>query len=88
MLTKPVYVLLAASIGAAVASPFSRAIQKRSCGETATRVCFGIDGGDAQNINVDDIAYAASYLRNIAKENVGTPGAFWTSKFSPKTIEF
>ncbi|KAF1842321.1 uncharacterized protein K460DRAFT_346030 [Cucurbitaria berberidis CBS 394.84] len=52
---------LTASLGASII--------KRSCGETASRVCFGVDGGTAQNIDKDDIQYAADYLRHLADEN-------------------
>lgn len=50
-------------------------IQKRTCGETNGRVCYGIGGGEAQNIDEADIAYAASYLRFLA-ENSNNP--LWT----------
>lgn len=74
------YALTAAGLAAAVTSPLSPVLQKRACGETSQMVCFGENGGTPQNINEDDIAYAAQYLRNIALDNEGTPGAFWTSK--------
>ena len=47
-------------------------IQKRTCGETNGRVCYGIGGGEAQNIDEADIAYAASYLRFLV-ENSNNP---------------
>lgn len=75
------YTLMAAGLGAAVTSPIAPVLQKRACGETSKLVCFGgSNGGAPQDINVDDIEYAAQYLRNIALDNEGTPGAFWTSK--------
>lgn len=50
-----------------------------SCGETAALVCFGVDGSTSQDVEPADVAYAASYLRGIAKSNAGTAGAFWNS---------
>jgi hypothetical protein len=65
LLTIPVIPVLGASL------------QRRSCGETSTRVCFGgSSGGTAQNIDVDDISYAASYLRYLADTNGANP--LWT----------
>lgn len=52
-------------------------LTKRACGETAVHTCFGgANGGTAQNINVDDISYAASYLRYLADTNGANP--LWT----------
>ncbi|KAK3325000.1 hypothetical protein B0H66DRAFT_472077 [Apodospora peruviana] len=52
-------------------------VSKRSCGETADRVCFGgVNGGIAQNINVNDITFAAAYLRNLATVDCNNP--LWT----------
>jgi hypothetical protein len=45
------------------------ALEKRACGETNARVCYGVGGGEAQNIDIADIAYAASYLRYLADNN-------------------
>ena len=44
-------------------------LEKRACGETNARVCYGVGGGEAQNIDEADIAYAASYLRYLADNN-------------------
>ncbi len=38
-------------------------IEPRACGENAKLVCFGKNGGTAQNIDLDDLSYVASYLR-------------------------
>ncbi|KAI0509521.1 hypothetical protein F5B22DRAFT_648947 [Xylaria bambusicola] len=70
--------LFTASFAAAVPFLEPRLVQKRACGETADLVCYGKNGGTPQNINPDDIAWAAQYLRNIAQVNNGTAGAFWT----------
>jgi hypothetical protein len=50
-------------------------LTRRSCGETADRVCFGTNGGTAQDIAVDDIQYAANYLRFLADNNANP---LWT----------
>lgn len=52
------------------------ALARRSCGETAALVCYGTDGGMAQELDVDDIAYAAAYLRYLADSDGGDP--LWT----------
>ncbi|KAG8161994.1 hypothetical protein KVR01_007759 [Diaporthe batatas] len=69
---------MATTLVAAATVPMTSQFHKRSCGEKADLVCFGVNGGTAQNVNVDDVAYAASYLRYIAEENAGTAGAFFT----------
>lgn len=51
-------------------------LAKRTCGETTAQVCFGVNGGTAQNIDKDDIAYAAAYLRYLADTNGQNP--VWT----------
>ncbi|CAA9966661.1 hypothetical protein PTMSG1_10020 [Pyrenophora teres f. maculata] len=52
-------------------------LTKRACGETTAQICFGgSNGGTAQNIDVDDISYAASYLRYLADTNGANP--LWT----------
>lgn len=76
MKTTVLSALLTASLAAAAPSLQPRLAQKRACGETADLVCYT---GTPQNINLDDISWAAQYLRNIAQVNSGTPGAFWTS---------
>lgn len=71
--------LLAATFVSAATVPTTSQLHKRSCGEKVDLVCFGVNSRTAQNVNVDDVAYAASYLRYIAEENAGTAGAFFTS---------
>jgi hypothetical protein len=34
-----------------------------TCGEKAAQVCYGKPDGTAQNVNLDDLAYVAAYLR-------------------------
>ena len=48
----------------------SRVLADSQCGETSKQVCFGKDGGQSQDIDPDDIAYLAGYLREK-----GTPKA-------------
>lgn len=53
-----------------------------ACGETAARVCFGVDGGTSQDIEIEDIEYAASALRSIGQSNDGSD-ALWSSMLPP-----
>lgn len=39
----------------------------RSCGEGTQKICYGVDGGESQDLNVDDIQYVAEYLRYIGE---------------------
>lgn len=59
----------------AAASPLLEA--RGQCGEGPTRVCYGVDGGESQDLNEEDIAYVAEYLRYIGDSNSGA-GKFWT----------
>lgn len=47
----------------------------QSCGEKENRVCFGVDGGTSQDINLDDLQYVADFLRYMVQDN---PAAMWT----------
>ncbi|KAK4236545.1 hypothetical protein C8A03DRAFT_16817 [Achaetomium macrosporum] len=48
----------------------SASLQNRNnCAETLVLICYGTSGGEAQNISINDIAYAAAYLRSVAEEN-------------------
>lgn len=58
------------------ASPLLEA--RAACGETATRVCYNTGGGTPQNITLDDINYAAYYLRYLGTQNAGKAEEFWT----------
>jgi hypothetical protein len=46
-------------------------------GETVAKVCYGVDGGTSQNLDPNDIAYVATYLRYLGQENTGAD-KFWT----------
>ncbi|KAI0377232.1 hypothetical protein F5Y04DRAFT_264927 [Hypomontagnella monticulosa] len=48
-----------------------------ACGETAAKVCFGVDGGQSQDILIEDVQYVADYLRYIGEENSGL-NAMWS----------
>jgi hypothetical protein len=50
-----------------------------SCGEDVTKICYGDPSGQSQNLNVDDIAYAAAQVRYVGEANTGS-AALWTSK--------
>lgn len=67
-----------ASVGLVAATPFDTAAIA-ACGEKADRVCFGKDGGEAQDVELEDIEYAATALRSQGTLPNGT-AAFWTSK--------
>lgn len=65
--------LFLVSAGLVTASPLDdRAI----CGEGPQRVCYGIDGGESQNLNPADVQYVADYLRYLGDENEGD-AKFW-----------
>lgn len=57
----------------------SASLVTAACGEKADRVCFGKDGGQAQDVDMEDIEYAAATLRSQGTLPNGT-AAFWTSK--------
>lgn len=59
----------------ALASPLLNA--RGQCGEGPKRVCYGVDGGESQNISLDDIQYVADYLRFLDDHNSGS-AKFWT----------
>ncbi|EJP65997.1 uncharacterized protein BBA_04968 [Beauveria bassiana ARSEF 2860] len=60
--------------GLAVANPLLAA---RSCGEGTQKICYGVDGGDSQDLKPEDIKYVAEYLRYIGEQASGA-GKFWT----------
>ncbi|TQV90888.1 hypothetical protein IF1G_10409 [Cordyceps javanica] len=57
------------------------ALSRAQCGETEKRICYGLDGGDSQHVNLADVKYVAEYLRFIARSNEGA-ARFWNM---PKT---
>ncbi|KAK4451532.1 hypothetical protein QBC34DRAFT_401272 [Podospora aff. communis PSN243] len=49
-----------------------------TCGEPTKRICFGPDGGDSQNVDIEDIKYAATVVRGMIKDpKKNFSGAFW-----------
>lgn len=50
---------------------------RATCSEGVERVCYGVKGGTSQTLDLDDIAYAAAYLRFIGQQNEGLD-AMWT----------
>ncbi|KAF1822572.1 uncharacterized protein K489DRAFT_388563 [Dissoconium aciculare CBS 342.82] len=49
---------------------------RATCGETDKRVCYGVDSGTSQDVNLDDVQYAADYLRYLGTSNKGLD-AMW-----------
>lgn len=55
----------------ALASASALLTPRATCGETTARVCFGKDGGESQGVALDDVQYAADYLRYLSGSNSG-----------------
>lgn len=72
-------VLLTALAPLALAAPQSLSLRDadaaQSCGEKESCVCFGVDGGTSQDIDLSDLQYVADALRYLAQDN---PAALWT----------
>lgn len=66
--------IIIAAAGLAAANPLLAA---RSCGEGTQKICYGVDGGESQNLNPDDIQYVAEFLRYIGQQASGAD-KFWT----------
>lgn len=49
--------------------PLNLLAKRASCGEGPQRVCYGVAGGTSQNLDPEDVEYAASYLRYLADNN-------------------
>lgn len=49
--------------------PLNLLAQRTSCGEGADRVCYGAGGGTSQDLDPEDVEYAALYLRYLADTN-------------------
>ncbi|KAG6031164.1 hypothetical protein E4U41_007677 [Claviceps citrina] len=50
--------------------------RRTPCGETDDRVCYGVDGGESQKLDVTDVKYVADHLRFIGDSNQGAL-QFW-----------
>lgn len=68
------------SVGIVAATPLDT---RATCGEGPKRVCYGIDGGQSQNIDPEDVQYVADYLRYLGDENEGD-AKFWNM---PKAVD-
>ncbi|KAJ3475542.1 hypothetical protein NLG97_g9421 [Lecanicillium saksenae] len=68
------------SAGLAASSPLDA---RDPCGEGPARVCYGINGGTPQNLDVEDVKYVADYLRYLGANGSGS-GKFWTM---PKAVD-
>ncbi|UNI24916.1 hypothetical protein JDV02_010633 [Purpureocillium takamizusanense] len=53
------------------------------CGEGPDKICYGVSGGEPQQLDPDDIQYVADYLRYIGDQNTGA-GKFWSM---PKAVD-
>ncbi|KLU87178.1 hypothetical protein MAPG_06181 [Magnaporthiopsis poae ATCC 64411] len=49
--------------------PLSLLSKRMARGETASLVCYGVAGGTSQNLNPEDVRYAATYPRSLADTN-------------------
>lgn len=47
-----------------------------SCGEGVQKICYGVSGGESQNLDPDDVQYVAEYLRFLSDQNKGAD-KFW-----------
>ncbi|KAI8304807.1 hypothetical protein K4K59_012638 [Colletotrichum sp. SAR11_240] len=49
--------------------PLNLLARRAACGEGSQLVCYGVAGGTSQNLDPEDIEYAAQYLRYLAGTN-------------------
>jgi hypothetical protein len=69
--------VVTSALTAIVAAASAAALGSRdTCGETDQRVCYGVDSGVSQDVNLDDVQYAADYLRYLGTSNTGLD-AMW-----------
>lgn len=62
-------------IPAATAALFLASAAFAQCGEGVQKVCYGVNGGSSQGLDLDDLQYVADYLRYIGESQ---PGALFT----------
>lgn len=67
------FLIAAVLATATIASPLD---SRAACSETPDRVCYGVKGGESQNLDLDDVQYVADYLRYISDQNQGD-AKFW-----------
>ncbi len=53
--------------------PLNLLATRQACGEGAQQVCYGVGGGTSQDLDPEDIEYAANYLRLLADESSSPP---------------
>ncbi|KAG4427772.1 hypothetical protein IFR05_016744 [Cadophora sp. M221] len=58
-----IFAALTASIDARSISTSSLQARDNNCGEKAAKVCYGAPLGVSQNVDLEDVAYVAAYLR-------------------------
>lgn len=69
---------------AAISMASASAILPRAgCGEGEQKICYGVHGGQSQDVDPEDVQYVAEYLRSLGKDNEGMD-KFWTM---PKSID-
>ncbi|KAF1731024.1 hypothetical protein CRV24_009096 [Beauveria bassiana] len=56
---------------------------RAACGEGAQKICYGVSGGQSQDLDPEDVQYVAQYLRYLNDQNSGKD-KFWTM---PKAID-
>lgn len=49
--------------------PLNLLAKRAACGEGPELVCYGVEGGTSQNLDPEDVEYAAAYLRYLADSN-------------------
>lgn len=58
-------------LGSVVTLAHSMALVARNpCGEGPDRVCYGVSGGESQNLDIEDIKYVADYLRCLGSNEL------------------
>ncbi|OAR02248.1 hypothetical protein LLEC1_06210 [Akanthomyces lecanii] len=61
----------------------SAILPRAACGEGAQKLCYGVNGGQSQDLDPEDIQYVAQYLRYLNEQNTGKD-KFWTM---PKAVD-
>ncbi|RKU47839.1 hypothetical protein DL546_008112 [Coniochaeta pulveracea] len=75
------YALLVAGMASASPSP---TLSQQSCFEGTSLVCYGVSGGQSQNVDVEDVQYAADLLRYEGQS--ADPPGFWTFPAKPRSV--
>ena len=72
MLLTTVTGLAAASLASA-----SALLPRGACYEGTQKLCYGVNGGESQDVDPEDVQYAADYLRYLDEQNKGSD-RLWT----------